>query len=627
MKKFIAAYLLLCATALFSQDIPADRDGDGNIEKPVEKKKKRNGEIVVTATKSEINKKETGASITIITGEEIEQRGRRNVADIIEDTAGISVSKSSEFGGKTSAFIRGTNSGSLVVLIDGVKVNDPSLPNRGFDWGFLSADNIERIEIIRGSQSTLYGSDAIGGVINIITKKGGGAPKLTIKGEAGSYSTYKELISVNGGDEIVSYFFGVSRTDSSGFSKASSASGNNSNLERDPYHNTSASTRISAKTVNNSELFFSMRYINSDASIDGGAYTDDANHSNLTQMLSAQVGYMYPFFKWWDASLIYSHMNVTREDVKSTQTWYKGKDEKGEFKNRFNIEGVDEIITGFEFEKESALSSGGVDRARQSKSGYAQNHLKLFNRIFFISGVRYSDPENYDARMTYNLSSSIIIPVTETRIKGNYATGYKAPTFDQLYSVWGGNDKLKPEKSKSFDIGFEQPLLNEKIVFEVNHFEIDYTDMIISDSSWTNQNIGKAEIRGYEFILKLKPINDLKVDASYTITETKDFSTDKEFILRPKYRAGVNVNYSFLGVGNVNLGFVYVGKRLDYLPMSSDVSYLAPYYTFNLAASYWVIPELQVFGRIENLMNRKYEDVRGYQTPLRSYYAGAKAVF
>jgi vitamin B12 transporter len=612
-------------------------------------------EIVVTATKTEINKKETGASITVITEKEIEQRGKQMIIDVLRDVPGITTYQTGTFGGLSSVFIRGADAKNLLVLIDGIKMNDPSNIDRSFDFANLTTDNIERIEIVRGPQSTLYGSDATAGVINIITKRGMGKPKLTIKAEGGSYSTFRESVSINGGTDKTYYSFLVSRTDSCGFSKASKESGVTRELEDDRYENTTISTRLGYSPFSKSWITLAFRYTDAYTEIDDGAFYDDPNYAQENKQMSSILGFNQEIAKWWRHKISLSYMNIVRryrdktdadEPIEFSDSWFQGNHKRGEWQHIITIDDIDEITGGIEYEQNSATSldysdigygpsTTEFDEQRVSTAAYyLQNHLKLLKRIFVIAGVRLNDHEEFGTKSTYQLSVSVLIPLVETRLKGNYATGYRAPQLSQLYdTAWTtGNKDLKPEESKSYDFGIEQPIWGNRFIIDATYFVTTYDNKIDLDAAFKYINKERVDTSGLEGSLRFKPTDTFLIDASYTYTkEAEDSETGKRLLRRPKHQASAYLNWSFIRGANINIGVIYVGKRDDawYDESIFTTRYveLDDYYVVNLAASYGISDNLQIFGRIENLTNEEYENPVGYEPSKRSYYGGLKAIF
>ncbi|HOT43995.1 MAG TPA: TonB-dependent receptor [Spirochaetota bacterium] len=659
------------------QDVPGtpDREEPNQEDDKAEDQKAKN-EIIITATKSGINKKETGSSITVITAEEIDQTKKMKVVDMLKNIPGVSVSQSSPLGGIADLYMRGTQSNHTTVLIDGVKVNDPSSTGHGFDFAHLTTDNIDRIEIVRGSQSVLYGSDAIGGVINIITKKGEGKPQVTVQAEGGSFKTFKESAGVSGGTDWAYYSFNVSRTDSKGFSRTSTWRGIRKSFlkdRHDGYDTTAVSTQVGLKTIHDSWLSLSLRFTDSKTKIANGAFEEDKNHTFENQNLALNIKYNIPLFEWWESTLLYTFMNQYQRDKNQPDAYeyatsyvtsggypslsysnmsFKGNMMSGEFKNRFSIMDIDEIVCGVSYEKEwastmpywfyySQFYAGAmdftepIDKSDGTWAVYAQNHLKLLKRIFIIAGGRYTKPDHFEDSIDYGVSGSFIVPVTETRFKASTGTGYKIPSLYQLYNVFDRYRQftwayLKPERTLSYDAGIEQSLWKDRIVLEINYFNIDYKNLIVYDifidrsgRYWNSEGL----TRGVECIASFKPIDDIVIKGYYTYTRSYDkFFHTGDMVRRPRHQAGITVNYTFLKKGNINAGFNYVGKRRDYYRFP-HFSYMNPYYRLDLSASWWIIEQLQAFFRVENVLNKKYDEVRGYRAAPCSVYGGLKAVF
>ncbi len=606
--------------------------------------------IVITATKSEISARETGASLTVISEKEMKDRVNNTLADFIRTVPGVTVSSQSRFGGVTSAFIRGAKSENSVILVDGVRINDPTSPGKSANIGFMITDNVERIEVIRGSMSTLYGSDAMGGVINIITKKGSGDPSVTIKAEAGAYRTFKEMLGVQGGDGKAFYSFAVSKEDSQGYNATSRTPARLGPVDADGYESIGFSTRVGVKSFHESLLTLSARYFSGRVDTDDYDYgmkmlADDPNYKNESDQFTASTDYSIPLFKWWESRLTLSYMSLVRrirdhadayDPTELSEGWYKGSTMKAEWRNRFIIGSVDEILVGADYEREGASSHSyffsptEFEQKQSVTAAYAQNHLKLFDRIFIISGVRYTAPDRYSSAVSFSFSGSIILPYTETRLKGNYSTGFRTPTLYQTYtqiqnrSLGTAVPALSPERNASYDIGLEQPLFNEIVVAGVTGFWIDYDRPILFQTAgamppygyYYNGLLG-ASSRGVEFTLTASPLDELEITGSYTFTVSRDNSTNREFILRPRHQAALTANYVLLERVNINGTLLYVGERLD-----ASNRYINAYYRLDAAVTVRVCGALQVFVRGENLLNENYEEQLGYQTPGISFYGG-----
>ncbi|MDD3274383.1 MAG: TonB-dependent receptor [Candidatus Omnitrophica bacterium] len=602
------------------------------------------GNVIVSATKTETYQAEIGSSTTVITAEDIARTGKRTVEEVLRDVPGLTVMQTGALGGGVSVFIRGANSGQTLVMIDGVEVNDPINASRTFDFSNLLTDNIERIEIVRGPQSTLYGSDAMAGVINIITKKGTAKPEIEGSFEGGSHNTFTENLALRGitAQDKLNYSFSATRLDSKGISKAYNGS------EKDPYHNTSLSSKVGYKVLDNAELSAVVNYTDAVTGLDNGANNDVSNYTSWSRDLTSKVAFDQAINSYWTHILSFSYHDIRRKDRRDWNAdddnimadWYKGNNKKVEWQHNISPVKWNMITAGFEYEKETGSSSYSLvpdpygssdhqDRKSVDNYGYyLQDQLKVWDRLFITPGLRVDDHEMFGTETTYKVSTAYLIPETGTRLKGNWGTGFKAPTLYQLYSIYGDTN-LKPEENRSYDFGFEQSFLQDKLSFDLTYFHNNFKNLIEWASIGTfpygeYRNVAKAVTKGFEVGAKIKPLDNLTFSANYTYTDSEDESTGLELVRRPKNQANFNINWGFLPKANLDFGMNYMGSRRD-----SDYNSVKdkPYTIFRLAASYDITENLKIFGRIENLFDRKYQEVYGYETLGRSFYAGLKAKF
>ncbi len=601
--------------------------------------------IIVTATRTEASQASTGSSATVITAEEVSQTGKDEFSDVLRDVPGVTVSQSGSLGGLTNVYLRGAKPGHTLVMVDGLELNDPMSTDRSFDFSNLTMDNIERIEVIRGPQSALYGSDAMAGVVNIITKKGRGKPEFSSSFEGGAHNTFKENLSSSGSIDKFNYSLSVSRLDSGGISAATGGS------EKDPYHNNAISTRIGYKVFDNSELSLVTRYTNSKTSIDNGAYDDDPNDTAWSKDFATRLAFEQTIDYWWNHCLSFSYNDVRRKDRNDkdpshpndySSDWYKGNIKKVGWQHNVSPVKWNTLTAGFEYERETGSSyyesdsifgpySSKQDRKSVDNKGYYfQDQFKLWEKLFITPALRVDDNELFGAETTYKISSAYLIPQTGTRLKANWGTGIKAPSLYQLYDATNGDSNLKPEESKSYDFGFEQKVLNDKVSFDLTYFHNDFKNMIdwVETDPITNvgkyKNVGKAITKGFEVGTKFLPFENFTIGASFTYANTENKETGLQLPRRPKRQSNLYADWGFLPNANFNLGITYVGKRRD-----SDYNTATDkaYTIFRLASSYDITKNFQIFGRIENLFDKKYQEVDGYSTLGRSFYGGIKGKF
>lgn len=591
------------------------------------------GEVIVTATKTEGYQAETGSSTTVITADDLKKKGKRTVLEVLRDVPGVSVMQYGSFGGGTSIYLRGSKPGHTLVMLDGMELNDPMGTDRSFNFAHLLTDNIERIEIVRGAQSTLYGSDAMGGVINVITKKGQGKPKWEASLEGGSHNTFKETLGLSGSLDKLKFSLSLLRLDTDGVSKAADGS------EDDGYENTTFSTRLAYALFEDANLDFVLRRIDAKYDYDDGSNQDDPNKIGWWKSIMGKIAFDQAVNSIWDHNISFSYSETERkykDDPDSvdladnTHNWYNGDTKKFEWQH--NIYPVDwsKTTAGFEYEEERGFADGRAswdrfDRKTMDNKGYYfQNQFKLWESLFITPGLRVDDNEFFGSETTYKISASYFIPKVGTRFKANWGTGFKAPSLYQLYSSYG-DPNLNPDEGESYDFGFEQNLFNDRVTFGLTYFHNEFENMVAFDmASYTYQNVDNAKMKGLELECFFKPTETLTIGANYTYTKTEDGDTGKELARRPKNQAGFNANWAFLEKGNLNLSASYVGSRWD---NSANTRKVKAYTKVDFCTSYDLRENFQIFGRIENLFDKASQQIHGYAAPGRSFYAGVKATF
>ena len=546
-------------------------------------------------------------------------------------------------GGSASVFIRGAKSEHTLVLIDGVEMNNPVTPGRAFDFANLSVDNIERIEILEGPQSTLYGSDAIGGVINIITKRGKGAPGGFASVEGGSYNSFRGAAGSSGGNEWVQYSLGFSNWNTDGISSASEQDGNN---EKDGYETTSVSGTLGLTPSEYFDLDFSLRFIDANIDLDngGGVGQDDPNNRQQSQQVFFRAqGTFYLFDEIWEQKLGFSladHHRNSRNDVDIDNPdlfvldSYQGQILKFDWQNNFYIHPANTVTFGIDTQEDKGESnyysesewgpyeSIFPEQADRTTGYYLQDQFQLWDCWYTTAGVRWDDHSRFGTKTTYRIASAYLIRETGTKIKGSFGTGFKSPSLFQLYSSYG-DPGLKPEESTGWDFGLEQSVYEKRVTLGATVFHNELDNMIDYDyNTWSYGNIARADTKGVEISGSARAAENLNFRLNYTYTNTKDITTGAPLLRRARNKISFDLNYGFLERGNVNLEILYVGERDDIYEVKLD-----GYVLVNPAASLQITRNIQMFGRVENLFNRDYVEVAGYGTPGISVYGGLKFSF
>lgn len=598
-------------------------------------------DVVITATKTNTNTLELANSITVIDSSEIASRGKLNVFELLKTEYGISYTTQGPIGTLSNISIRGGNSGNTVVLVDGIKMNLTSDPSNVYDFANLTTDQISRIEILRGPQSLLYGSDALSGVINIITKQGSGKPSINLFAEGGSYNFFRGALGITGSTNAFNYTLSLSRTKSDGFSAAGEKYGNS---EKDSYEGNNFSTRLGYDFNNSSYINLLVRFIKTKADYDqhGGVFGDDPTYKyNQEEFVSRLEGGFKLFDSFWDQKIDVSYFKNIRKysydstlnNPASSRSLYVGKRYVVDWLNNFNITKDHKVIFGFDTETEQAATQFFLNSAfgpfesiiPESKATifglYLQDQLKLGKSLFATSGIRYDNHDKFGSAITYRLAPAYIFWQTGTKLKATIGTGFKAPSIFYLYDPFFGNVNLDPEKSIGWDAGVEQFFFKQSISFGVTYFHNSFTDLIGLDENFKSINIDEAETKGIEMFFSLHATNYLKIKTNYTFMETNDKSEgspdkDMPLLRRPKHKAALITTYSFLDRGDITMEIIYVGKRddKDFSTFPAARVTMADYTIVNFAAQFDVTHWITINGRIENIFDKDYEEVLGYAT-------------
>jgi len=610
-------------------------------------------EVVVTANRVETPTNEIATSVTVITGRELEQAKKTTVIEALREVLGLSILQSGPAGSSASVMLRGANSEHTLVMIDGVEVNDPITPSRTYDFSHLMVDGIERIEILRGPQSTLYGSDAMAGVINIITKKGQGKPKFHLSSLGGSYRTFSGTAGLTGSMKKLHYSVWTSSLASRGFSAANDTL--EGNTEADGYKNLSLSASADYQASDNIDLDFLAKFIDTRSDIDnfGSAFGDDPNNVQKYQSLFLKGHIRGLFLKnRWEQKLTLSHIASNRETenpederhpYNSDRSQYKSRLNKLDWQNNFFLHETNTLTLGAEHQEEQGESFYHAEsmwgpstslfplKKAHNTGVYIQDQLRLAGKFFLTAGIRLDNHSQSGLSATHRIAPAVFIRQTSTKLKATYGTGFKSPSLYQLYAPgnsWGpiGNENLKPEETASWDLGIEQALWDGKIRVGGTYFSSRYENLIDYDYTEGYINIARASSKGVEFLLEIEPAENLAFSASYSHIEAKDKNTGEALLRRPKDKFTAKLNVRFAAKGRIVLSLTHLGARVDqeWIDWIATRARMAPFTLLNAVGSYDILPNIQLFLRLDNILDQRYELIKGYGTPARSIYGGFK---
>lgn len=611
--------------------------------------------VVVTATGTEIAVDKVGGnSVTVITAKDIEAKKPSSVAEMLKSVPGLDVASNGGPGTNTSVFLRGADSKNTLILVDGVMLNDPSSANRSAELSNLTVDNIERVEVVKGSMSVMYGSNATSGVVNIITKKGKGPFVGFLDLSGGSYGTVKTGAGASGTLKSLNYSLTVSGVRSDGFSVADDENdrinqdGNTG--EKDAYENYTFSGRVGYDFFPGTSLDLVTRYTDSSTDLDdyGSGHAGDAfvyyiNWDSVPDLSSphkrsidakqslTKASLKNSFAdRFVTTSLSYQLSDQKREYTENDGTdggYYKGRYHEGTLQGNLNFD-TSTVTLGVSFYKEFMESTAVDERNADIVSVRIQEQYMPDEAVTVIVGARLDDHERFGDKTTYRFAPSYTFK-TGTCLKASYGTGFRAPSLYELYEPRYGNDDLGPEESRGWDFGFEQTFKEAGISLGCTYFNMVFDDRIVYDftTSHYNQLDGKTRTSGVESYVQWSPMNDLDLTLAHNYTESED-PNGARLARRPYNKYQLNARYGFIEKGMVNLDIRYLDKRRDtaYAKDSDGhaVDYLGAYTLVNLTLSYNLTKHMEIYGRIDNLFDEYYEECWSYATAGLSGYAGLK---
>jgi len=612
-----------------------------------EQQQEKGAEVVVTATRLPTPAAEVASSVTVITSEEIERKQQRSLSDVLRDIPGLSLVQTGGPGGLTSVFIRGTNSNHTKVFIDGIDVGDPSTADGAFDFAHLLAADIERVEVLRGPQSGLYGSDAIGGVINILTKHGTGPPRFRAGIEAGSFDTFNQIGSASGAVNRFTYAFNAGHLHSGDTPVTpTELLPPGRNPIGDAYENKTFSAKLGADLNDSLDLGVVARYIDTELRYTGDDFSgfpsvpaSEQSEADTRQFFTRGTAHLVLFEGAFDQTLGVAHTRHSRRYLSPDTAFgpvdpsvYRGNRVKWDWQGNLHIAPGQVLTLGAESQKEEITTP--ISAEGTTNTGFIQLQSSINERLFNTISLRYDDHDRFGGEATYRIAPAVLLPGTETKFKGSVGTSFKAPSLDQLfhdYSAFGffANPDLKPEESFGYDVGFEQALAGAHVQVGATYFHNDIDNLITIDNAGTSYvNVAKATTSGIESFLVYQPFDRLSWRADYTYTRAEDAILGTELLRRPKHKASVDAHWQVTDAATLSATVLYVGSRID---RSRD--FLVPrleagsYTVVNLAGSYALNRILTTFARIENLFDREYEDPVGFQRPGFGAFAGLQAVF
>ena len=588
--------------------------------------------VVVTPTKTDTPQERLGAAVTVLTDEEIQARNFATIEDALRHVPGVDVQRSGGLGKTVALRIRGAGTQQVQVMIDGLRVKSPTLGQP--ELTDISLDAIDRIEIVRGPQSTLHGADAIGGVVNIITKKGQGPPSGAVRLEGGSFETYREQATLSGSWKRFSYMVSGSHYDTRGYLKNDDAtqSAFAGRFDYDfPWRGSLTLTGRYSKTLTDLPVFSTNPTV------------FDPNGQQQSETWLYNLTYAQKITDWWDTRVRYGQwlnnngfQNPDPPGGFTIVSQINTRRQEAEWVNTFQLGPWDTLTVGWEHRHEYGKNRGTFRENISVMSAFAQNELRLFDRVILGGGVRYEDNDTFGSALTGRASIAVLIRETGTKLRAAWGEGFRAPTINDLFFPGFGNPDLQPERSESWEAGVDQRLWDNRIRFGITYFHNDFTQLIEFVPQpgfiFLPQNVGRATTEGVELYSELVPVDWLSIYANYTFTDSEDAATRKPLRRVPRHRwaTGAGVTWDRL---SVFADAYLVTRQFETAFAATGKNFNDGYFRIDLGGSYkiwgraWLMERIDLIARFNNITDERYEEVQGFPAPPFHALVGVRIAF
>jgi vitamin B12 transporter len=621
-------------------------------------------EVVVTADREPEPISRTGSSISVVKSETLASSNPGSLVDALRTVPGLDISESGGPGSTSNIRLRGANTGQTLVMIDGIRINDPTAASGDFDFAMFAPSAIERIEVLKGPQSALYGSDAMGGVVNIITKKGSGPAQFNVRTEGGSYGTAVTNGSVTGSQGPWSYAVTGGGQHSNGFSRFGyripPLEARFGPLERDGFDRLGGSARVGYDAGEGVRLETGVLSSFTRSAYDQSTGTFPDTPSTATRQLNqvwgrASVdtfgGILTHNFSVFDTHIDRSFNDVTYRinklpvNTTSIVSDFIGNSSGGEYQGNLKLGPLGSLIAGTRMQHETAdtystnlLPIPGpriplLGKAQDTNSLFALWQLPIGERLNITLGGRVDDVVNVAQFETWRATAAYTIAETGTKFHTSAGTGAKAPTLFQLYDPVNGTPSLKPEQSFGYDAGIDQSFLGGRVVASVTGFSNDFSNLINfvsapcarTQSLGCYTNVARAETSGLEVGSTLDILPGLlKFNAAYTYLHAIDLATGMVLARRPKNLARFAITITPTDKWLIEPRIVTVSKRFSSAGQTSQVD---AYTRVDIYTEYKIDKNWKVFARGENILNEHYQEVFNFGTTGPAAYAGVNATW
>jgi vitamin B12 transporter len=587
-------------------------------------------EIVITSSRVPMPMREIGTSVSVITSDEIQQRGFNSLVDILRSQPGIAVSNTGGPGKATALRIRGEEGFRTLVLLDGIDISDASSTQVGPRIESILSADIERVEILRGPQGLLYGADA-GGVINITTDSVEDGLGGQVSAEGGRYGTSQVAANMGGSNGIVDFAVSAADFQTDGFNSLTT---DVAPSDDDGYDNTTFHGRVGWNVTEELRFQLVAHDIDGENEYDncfGIVDNDDCNNDFEQSSWRAVADYTMGSFTH---QLAYSGNDTERSFYTEGQIVFatEGEVERLSYLGSFSPSDALRLVYGVDLETET-IDDGSVNRERDHEGYFAEYQGSFGDALFLTAGVRYDDNEDFGTHISYRLSGAYVFDFSggDLKLKSTYGTGFRAPSLSEIAYNAGSfayppasNVSLKEETSEGFDLGLSW-YSDAGLYLEAVYFDQTVTDEIFFDLDTFSgylQGSGDTDSTGVELIGEFQLFDSVVLTGNYTYNDTED-SSGQQRVRRPEHLA--NIGFTWQGMGDRLLFGMNV--RGSYDSMANDGTSLDDYEVVDINASFEILKGLELYGRVENLLDKEYEEIITYNTSGTAGYVGVRYSF
>ena len=612
-------------------------------------------EIVISASRTPLDADKVGSAFTVLSGAELDHQQIRVLSDALRSVPSLAVSRSGSVGGLSQIRIRGAEANQALVVLDGIELNDPAFGSE-YDFGALLAHEIERVEVLRGPQSALWGSDALAGVVNFVTKQGQEGLQLQAFGEGGSFATAQLGGAVRGAGD--GYNFALStaflRTDGINTSVMGS--------EKDGYRNATGAAKANFELTDSLSLGLVGRYTTGRSEFDdaGSGPPVDADLESKNRQAYGRVFLDFNLFDdlWTNRAsfTIADTSGINYQDGLRIADGTEGQRLKYDFLSSVNFQtDVGTVLdhratllleretekftqTGTAFTSFGTFFDPNQNQKESSNSIAGEYHLGLGDLAYLTAAVRFDDNDRFENQTTYRGTASVRVPVIDVRLHGSYGTGAKDPSFTELFGFFSnqfiGNPNLRTETSRGWDIGGEKEFFDGRAVVDVTYFNATLKNeisTIFPPPAFIATPVNDTDTsrrEGIEVAVQANPLDIWALRFSYShLRATESGATE---IRRPETLLSFQSDLSFAeGRGNLNLSLDYNSDQLDddFSTFPATRLVLDSFVLLDIAGSYRVTDNVTMFGRVENVLDADYQEVFGFETRGIGAFGGIKVDF